>query len=255
MTHNEGMFKTLGKSLFTLLTMLSVLLLCYGGQAQAENLLQSSNYKFNESTLAAGGQIQSTSANFRASSSSSDLAVGSAASSNYQVAAGSQTTSDPRLAVQLLSSSASFGTFTPSSASTATASFSVLNYTSYGYVVQLTGNPPTNGSYILPGLSSNTASNPGIEQFGVNLVANTSPASIGANPANGTAPNDFGFGQASPNYATPNQYRYVDGETIALAPKSSGLTTYTISYIVNVKALTPGGKYTSNQSIVVTGTY
>ena len=91
----------------------------------------------------------------------------------------------------------------------------------------------------------------GIEQFGINLVANTAPASVGANPVFGL----FASGAASPNYGSSNTYRYVSGETIALAEKSSGVTTYTISYIANVGNLTPGGQYKSNQIIICTGTY
>jgi hypothetical protein len=91
----------------------------------------------------------------------------------------------------------------------------------------------------------------GAEQFGINLVANTQPESFGANPDQG----QFGAGSASPNYGTSNQYRYVNGETIATSPKSSGITTYTVSYIINVGSLTPGGQYTSNQAIVCTPTF
>lgn len=100
-------------------------------------------------------------------------------------------------------------------------------------------------------MATNDSSHPGTEQFGINLVANTSPASFGANPNNG----DFGFGSVAENYNVANQFRYVSGDTIAKAEKSSGETTYTISYLVNVTGLTPGGSYASNQTLVVTGTY
>ena len=108
-------------------------------------------------------------------------------------------------------------------------------------------------------MATTAASQAGVEQFGVNLVANTSPVNFGANPDNG----QFGFGvigngPGSPgyaNYSTPNQFRYVSGDTIASAPKSSGQTTYTLSFIANVAGVTPGGKYLSNQLLIVTGTY
>ena len=72
-----------------------------------------------------------------------------------------------------------------------------------------------------------------------------------ANPDHG----QFGFGSAATNYDTPNFYRYVDGATIASAPKSSGVTIYTLTYLVNVGSLTPGGIYSSNQTLIVIGTY
>ncbi len=217
--------------------------------AHAETL-QSSNYKFDESTVGAGGLVQANSANYQSNSSVGDLAVGSNASGNFQTGNGSTTTNDPALSFTV-NNAASFGSFSPGSATVTTASFSVSNYTSYGYVVQIVGNPPNNGTHTLPAMATTGVSQIGVEQFGINLVANTLPSSVGANPNNG----QFGFGLASTNYATSNRYRYVSGETVASAPKSSGVTIYTISYLINVTSLTPGGQYTSDQTIIVTGTY
>ena len=92
---------------------------------------------------------------------------------------------------------------------------------------------------------------PASESFGINLVANTSPMSIGANPDQG----QFGQGVAHPDYATPNKYHYNSGDIIASAPKSSGLTKFTVSYRVNVAPLTKGGAYQTHQTIIVIGTY
>jgi hypothetical protein len=117
--------------------------------------------------------------------------------------------------------------------------------------VQITGTPPSNGNYSIPAMTTPGGAVAGIEQFGINLAANTTPSSFGANPVQTI----FGVGTAEANYSTPNNFRYVSGDTIASAPKSSGKTTYTLSYIVNVNSLTPGGKYSSNQTIIVTGTY
>lgn len=213
--------------------------------------LQSPSYQFNESVIGTGGQLEANSTNYQASGATGDLVVGNTASANYQIDAGTKTTNDPTLSFSLSSSAINFGSFTASSATTTTANFSVSNYTSYGYVVQILGSPPTNGSHTIPAMTTTGPSQPGVEQFGINLVANTSPTSLGANPNNG----QFGFGGAAPSYATSNQYRYVNGETIALASKSSGVTSYTISYLINVAGLTPGGQYTSDQTIIVTGSY
>jgi hypothetical protein len=212
----------------------------------------SSNYRFDETVIGGGGLINSSSASFQTLSQISDLGVGNTASSNFQIESGSVTTNDPALAFVINSGSPAFSSsFSPTTASTATATFSVSNYTSYGYVVQLFGTAPTNGGHTITALASGGTSSPGSEQFGLNLVANTSPASFGANPSHGL----FAFGDAATNYDTPNTYRFVSGETIASAPKSSGFTTYTISYMVNVSSITPGGQYNSNQTLIVTGTY
>lgn len=213
--------------------------------------LQSNNFKFSETALGSGGLVQSNSANYRGSDTIGDLSVGNANSSNFQVNNGHTTTNDPNLSFAITSGSINFGTFSATAPTVTTATFSVQNYTSYGYVVTILGGTPTNGATSITALASNAASIAGTSQFGINLVANTSPSSVGANPDNGS----FGFGAVATNYSTPNSYRYVSGETIAQAPKSSGVTNYTISYLVNVPPLTPGGVYTSNQTLIVTGTY
>lgn len=213
--------------------------------------LQSANYKIDESAIGTGNMLESSSTNFKATDAIGDLAVGNAASSNYQVEAGSKTTPDPYLAFKVDSSTIAFGTLSPSTTMTATATFSVLNYTSHGYIVQIFGSDLTNDTHTIPGMSVTDSSQVGIEQFGINLVANTSPVSFGANPDNG----QFGFGAVEPDYATADQFRFVSGDTIVQSPKSSGTTNYTISYIVNVASLTPGGRYTTGQTLIVTGTY
>ena len=213
--------------------------------------LVSPHYTFTEQSLGASGSVGAQSANYMSDSAIGILGLGNSASTSLLINAGNITTGDPSLAFAVDTGSVSFGTFSAGAASTATAVFEVLDYTSYGYVVQILGLPPTHNSHTITAMASTGTSTAGIEQFGINVVANTSPVSLGANPDNG----QFGFGQAAPNYATSNNYRYVSGETIALGPKSSGNTIYTISYIVNVNALTPAGVYSGGQTLLCTGTY
>lgn len=211
----------------------------------------SPNYKFDEPSVGTDGMFNSSSTSYQTLQSTGSDVVGNSSSTNLQVEAGSTTTADPTLSFAVLTYNPAFGAFSPTVTSTTTSTFSVIDYTSYGYAVQIIGTPPTNGAHTITAMSATGASSIGTEQFGINLVANTSPATFGANPNNGS----FGFGTAAANYNTTNNYRYVSGETIASAPKSSGETIYTISYIVNVSSITPGGQYSSNQSIVCTGTY
>ena len=223
--------------------------------AAASNIPTSNNYRFDETSIGVSSVLESNSANFKATGGAGDTAVGGSGSANFQTETGSNTSPDPNLTFNMTSSTVNFGTFSATASRTSTTTFSVINYTSFGYVVQIAGNPPSYGNHQIDAMSANALSQEGIEQFGVNLVANTSPTSFGANPQNGTAPNNFGFGEAAPNYSTPNEFRYVSGETIAQAPKSSGKTDYTISYLVNVTPLTPGGTYGTDQTLIVTGTY
>ncbi len=212
---------------------------------------QSPNYILDEGVIGSSGSNNSSSSSYNSSLSTGDLSVGNTASGNYQIDTGSKTTHDPTLSFKMISNGSSLGDLSATTASMTTTSFSVLNYTSYGYVVQIFGPTPTNGSATIASSPLGTSSVPGTDQFGINLVANTLPYAIGSNPDNG----QFGFGQASTDYSTANQYHYSSGDTIALAPKSSGETIYTISYLVNVSALKPGGKYSTSQTIVITGTY
>ncbi len=213
----------------------------------------SPNYQLIETALGGNGTVNSQSTNYQASQSGALIGVGTSTGTNYQAQTGHETTNDPALSFAILTAAPSFGSFSPTSTTTTTSQFEVSDYTSYGYVVQISGTPPTNSyGFQIHSLSTNSAPTVGTDQFGINLVANTNPISFGANPSLG----QFGAGgAAATNYNTANSYRFVSGDVIATGSQSSGLTIYTISYIVNVADITPGGQYTSVQNIICTGTY
>jgi hypothetical protein len=234
-----------------------VLTVSFGSLAYAQSS-SSNNYKIDESFIGPGGALESESSNFKTAPGAQSVGnaggVGeSESSTNYRTQSGATTTDDPSLACITNSSSLNFGSLSTSVVATATAAFSVLNYTSYGYVVQVVGTPPTNGAHTLTNLSSNAGSTPGTEQFGLNLIDNSSP-NIGTNPVQ-VPDTTFSFGDAATNYDTLNSFRYNNGETIAESVKTSGQTDYTMSYIINVATTTPGGSYSGNQTLVCTGTY
>lgn len=219
--------------------------------------LKSAHYQLDESTLGSGGLVQSNSGSYQSVESISDAAVGHSGSTNFQVEAGSQTTGDPALSVVIDSGGGNFGAFTPTAAATATSTFSVTDYTSYGYIVEIVGDPPSNGHHTIPAMSTPGPSTPGTEQFGINLVKNAnfcgSGCNVGADPDYG----QFGAIEAKPtaNYNTAGTFYYSDGDTIVESPKSSGTVTYTITYLINVESLTPGGQYSSHQSIICIAMY
>lgn len=214
----------------------------------------SSNFKVEEDFVGGGGLIDESSANFHAKESIGDVAVGESGSTNFQTNNGFTTTNDPTLSFLVTGSSIDFSTLSPSTTATGTATFSVKNYTSWGYVVLTTGQP-VNGNHTLAPMTTAGSSQTGVEQFGINLVANTSPTTFGAVPVQ-VPSSSFSNGVAASGYNTANTYKYVDGDTVASAPKSSGETDYTISYIANVNATTtPGGKYLMNHQLIVVGTY
>ena len=155
------------------------------------------------------------------------------------------------------------GTLSASVKATGTATFHAINYTSYGYAITIVGTAPTNAGHPLSPLATDTASIVGTEQFGVNTVLNTS-AGVGADPVQ-TPSGSFSYGVAGDGatgtygttrpYTVPDKWRFNSGETVASAPKSSGQTDYTMTFLANMSNTTPGGKYTGNITLVATGTY
>lgn len=214
----------------------------------------SSNYSVNEVFFGSGGSLHDCSANYCAKLSTGEVGVGNTSSANYQAQAGFNTDRVPFLEFIVNNTNLDVGVITSSATKTANATFSVKTYLASGYVVKQTSPGPTNGSYTLAGMTTPAASAPGTEQFGINLRANTNPLTFGANPSQ--SPDvTFSHGQVSADYNTPNQYKYVQDDTIAYSDQSSGQTNYTISYIFNVSNLTAGGTYTLRHVLVATATF
>lgn len=249
--------------------------LLFGGAATGALLSDpsssSSNFRLDESEVGGAGDFDSSSGSFRLQPSTDDggstlgeTATGNATSGNFQSDAGFNTTGQPALGLAVSAGFIDLGALSTSVSSTATASFSVRNYTSYGYVVQVVGSSPTNAGHPLTPLTTDTTSQVGQEQFGINLRANSTP-NVGADPVPDTLLPAYSFGVAGDGitgvfgstrpYTIPNKFRYASGETVASSPKSSGVTTFTLSFLANISSTTPGGKYTGNLDIVATGTY
>ena len=235
----------------------------------------SSNYQVVEGEIGGNGQFGSASTNYNINpniddggSSLGDSAVGNSSSTNYQTNSGFNTTAQPTLTLNVSGTPADLGVLSISSANTATATFNVKNYTSYGYAVTIIGSPPSNSGHALTamgtqsanstGCSPSCASSNGTEQFGINLRLNASPSVVGVEPS--PFPSSS-FSLSNPTvviplpYRTVDAYRYFSGDTIASAPSSSGETDYTISFMANMSTTTPGGKYSGSITLVATGTF
>jgi hypothetical protein len=177
-----------------------------------------------------------------------------AGTATTQAQAGFNTNREEYLEFQVNTPSIDFGTLTTSTTKTGTATFQVKSYLANGYQVVTASAPPKNGSYTLAGMATLGASAVGTEQFGINLKANTSPTTFGANPVQ-VPDGTFSYGTATTEYSIANQYKYVNGDVIASSPRSSGETDYTISYIMNISNATPGGVYTMSHVLVATSTF
>jgi hypothetical protein len=227
----------------------------------------STHYQINQIFFGSGGCLSTvcSSTNYEAQVAVGEVGVGNIKGNAYQAYSGFNTNDQPYLQFIVTSSSTSLGTLSTTSVGTATGTFSVRDYLSQGYIVELASPPPSDGSHTLTALSTPTASTPGSEQFGANLVLNTSPA-IGALPVQNPS-SVFSFGTVTagapgPNgtsvtsgYSTQNDFQYHNGDVIAASNQSSGETDYTISYITNISGSTPAGTYTFNQVLIALPTY
>lgn len=214
----------------------------------------SSHYQVNEAFFGAGGELNACSTNFCSKQSAGELAVGKICSNLYCGQAGFNTDREPYIQFIVANTDVDLGTLDTQQTKTTTAAFAVKAYLSHGYTVINASDPPKNGGYTMNALSTPTAPLVGDEQFGINLVANTSPISFGSDPQH--APDStFSFGAVDNDYATANFFKYAKGDSVARSIKSSSATTYTVSYIFNISNTTPGGMYSMQHVLVATGTY
>lgn len=214
----------------------------------------STSYGVDEVFFGSGGVNDATSSQYSARASLGDFGVGNTASTLYQAYAGFTTTEEPFIEFVVNAQNVDLGIQSTSSASTGTATFTIRAWLADGYIVSNASPPPQYSSYTLTNMATTAPSSPGTEQFGINLRDNSAPADVGADPVQ-IPDNTFSFGQVATGYDVPNQYRYVNGETIAYSDKSTSVTEYTITYMMNVEGKTPAGTYTMNHVLVATATY
>lgn len=226
----------------------------------------SGSYQVDEAFFGSGGELNACSATYCSKQSAGETGVGNTSSASYQAQAGFNTDRTPSLTLVVNAANINLGVLTPGTTKTATATFNVKTYLASGYIVTTNSPGPKNGSYTMAEPSSPTASNASAEQFGMNIVSNPSsnPTCNSINPAHTVTGSvdpsqvpgsTFSFGFAAANYNQACKFMYHDGDAIAQSNSSSGETDYTISYIFNTTALTPGGTYTMNQSLVATSTF
>ena len=222
------------------------------GTAKAE-VSSSAHYKMTETDFNAGTTLQSCSTQYCAKSSAGGALNGDTAGASSAAKVGSVIDGDPLLEVLVNSGTSDVGTLTTEHTTTKTMTVQVRTYLSNGYSLQIVGDPPKFGTHTLTTLPTPTASRSGVEQFGINVVANTSPA-IGTNPVQ--VPSDqTSFGVANDDYKTPNLFKYINGDVVAHSQSQSGRTDYTISMVMNISNGTPAGHYSGDFSAIVVPVY
>lgn len=130
----------------------------------------------------------------------------------------------------------------------ASSQFGVATNALGGYTVTINGKTMTSGNKSIAALSTPQAYATGVPQFGINLRANTSPAL-------GQDANGEGIGVVSPDYDTPDLYKFNDGDVVASAVTGSMFNTYTVTYILNVPPDQPAGVYNTTIAYICTAMF
>jgi hypothetical protein len=151
--------------------------------------------------------------------------------------------------------------FSPSDTATATSQMAASTNATTGYNITVSGPTMTSGSNTIPAMTTSTAGARGTGQFGLNLRANTtatSTPSVGTDIlaiSNGTNLR----GQPATGYATPDNFKFVSGDTVANSafntPGPTNSQIYTASYIVNVSGSQTAGTYTSTLTYICTAAF
>lgn len=211
--------------------------------------LQSPNYEATELQFGSGSTEESCSGEYCATASIGDLSAGDAQAGESTAQFGSITSDDPLLEVIIDPGESNLGVLTTEQTASKTMKVRIRTYLVDGYTLQISGTPPSYSGHALATPSTPTASSPGTEQFGINVVDNTTP-DIGANPT--VLPADLqSTSMIEDDYNTPDLFKYQDGEVIVRNPIGEGQTNYEVSFIVNISSSTPAGHFVGDFSAVV----
>ena len=160
--------------------------------------------------------------------------------------------------------------FSPTDTAFAISRMAATTNAGSGYIITVNGPTLTSGSNTIDGLATPSASTKGVEQFGLNLRANTAaaaPGFPGTSPLNSadidltsSAPNLNG--RATPDYAVADTFKFVTGDIVADSnfdatgdPNPSDSQIYTVSYIANAPGSQPAGTYTTTLTYICTATF
>lgn len=236
------------------IVLLAIVVALFGVQPALAEVSSSPNYQVTETQFNAGSNLNGCSNGYCAQVTIGQAGVGDAASPTGSTASFGQITPDrPSLDVIVEPGVSHLGTLTTTVAGYKTAGIKIRSYLSNGYVLRIMGDPPKYSGYTLKTPNTPTASSPGTEQFGINLVANTTP-SFGANPVQ--VPDDqTSFGQAVTGYDQANRFMYTSGDVVAKSLTASGQTNFTLSMLVNISNLTPAGNFQGDYAAVVVPLY
>jgi hypothetical protein len=141
-----------------------------------------------------------------------------------------------------------FGELSTNETKIGTSQFLVATNAGSGFVVYITGLPPTSGNNVIPGMNSRASSQTGTSQFGFNLRDNS-------NPDVGTDPVGTGTGVIAADYNVPNEFKFVSGQTIVSSNTTTADKKFTAAYIINVSSNQRPGVYNTTLLYIALATF
>jgi hypothetical protein len=156
---------------------------------------------------------------------------------------------DESLNFMLTAATVDLGTLTKTSTGTGTSTMTVGTNGSTGYSVSYKGNTLTSGADTITAMAVAAGSTQNSKQFGINLMANTTPSV-------GTGVSGVGSGTAATGYSTANQFKFnTAGDVIASAAATTDDNVFTTSYIANITSATASGFYSTVLTYTATANF
>ena len=222
--------------------------LAVSSQAQ-EGTSSSPSYEMSEAQFGSGSELETCSGSYCAQASIGRLGPDSnnpPSSASFGLI---PEDSEPLLEVIVDPGESDLGMLSSSKTSSKTMIVRIRAYMSDGYTLQINGDPPSYDVHSLSTASTPTASTPGLEQFGINVVNNPT-LGMGASPVH--VPSEvMSFGEVLESYSLPDMFMYRSGDVVAASSVETGRTDYTVSMIINVSNSTPAGHYNGDYSAIV----
>ena len=232
--------------------LLAVVLIIISGASSAQAITSSSNnYQITETQF--GSSEKSCSGQYCARASIGE-ATGGISSTAGTAQFEDIVNNEPMLDMIVEPGESNLGVLTTQKIATKVTTIKVRSYLiSGGYTLQIIGTPPKFGDHVLTTPTVPTTAVPGVEMFGINVVANTTPA-VGANPVQ-VPSGQQEFGKVDTKYNTTNKFMYKNEDVIARGVTDSGRTDYAVSMVVSISDATPAGKYVGDFTAMLIPAY
>jgi hypothetical protein len=141
------------------------------------------------------------------------------------------------------------GELKPDGTLTAQSQMAVGTNASGGFAIVANATPMSAGTNVIDSPTEPTLSQQGTNQFGINLVANTSPT-VGSNPE-GAWTNAV----VSDGYDQTDRFMFETGDVVAYSPNVSLMKKFTVSYILNTSPELRAGVYSTTVNYVASGRF